>query len=163
MATLTVLKFNDPAGADRVLLALQGMQERQLIDIGDAAVVSRPEGRKKPITRQLHHTVGAGTLGGAFWGLLFGVIFYLPLLGLAVGAAMGALGGSLIDVGIDDDFISQVREKVTPGTSALFALTSREATDAVTEELKQYDFEIISTNLPEEQERKLREAFGEEP
>jgi hypothetical protein len=30
------------------------------------------------------------------------------------------------------------------------------------EDLKQYDFEIISTNLPAEQEQKLREAFGEE-
>ena len=28
MATLSVLKFNDPYGADRVLIALQGLQER---------------------------------------------------------------------------------------------------------------------------------------
>jgi len=28
--------------------------------------------------------------------------------------------------------------------------------------VKQYDFEIISTNLPEEQEQKLREAFAQE-
>ena len=46
MATLSVLKFNDPSGADRVLLALQGMQERQLINLEDAAVVTWPEGRK---------------------------------------------------------------------------------------------------------------------
>ena len=106
---------------------------------------------------------GAGTLGGAFWGFLFGLIFFVPLLGMAMGAAMGALGGSLADVGIDDDFIKQVRERVTPGTSALFALTSGAAVDRVVEELKPYDFEIISTNLPMEQEQKLREAFGEEP
>jgi len=56
-----------------------------------------------------------------------------------------------------------VRERVTPGTSALFALTSGATEDRVIEELKQYDFEIISTNLPSEQEQKLREAFGEEP
>ena len=36
------------------------------------------------------------------------------------------------------------------------------APDKVIDELKQYDFEIISTNLPEEQERKLREAFAQE-
>jgi hypothetical protein len=40
LATLSVLKFNDPSGADRVLLALQGMQERQLIRLEDAALVS---------------------------------------------------------------------------------------------------------------------------
>jgi uncharacterized membrane protein len=65
MATLSVLKFNDPYGADRVLLALQGLQEQQMINLEDAAVVSWPQGNKKPTTRQLHD--GSGALGGAFW------------------------------------------------------------------------------------------------
>src|SRR5918995_4945356 len=116
VATLSVLKFNDPGGADRVLLALQGMQERQLITLQDAAIVLWPEDRKKPQTRELHSTTGTGATWGALWGLLFGLIFFVPLLGMAVGAGMGAWGGSLSDVGIDDDFIKQVREKVTPGT-----------------------------------------------
>ena len=163
MATLSVLKFDDPDGADRVLIALQGLQERQMITLEDAAVVSWPQGNKKPKTRQLHSTTGAGASWGAFWGFLFGLIFFMPFLGAAVGAASGALGGSLGDVGIDDDFIRQVREKVGPGTSALFALTSgATAPDRVIEELKVYDFEIISTNLPEEQEKQLREAFAQD-
>ena len=163
MATLSVLKFNDPGGADRVLIALQGMQEREMITLQDAAVVTWPEGNKKPKTRQLHSTAGAGATWGAFWGFLFGLIFFMPFLGAAMGAGMGALSGSLADVGIDDDFVQQVREKVTEGTSALFALTSgATAPDKVVDELRQYDFEIISTNLPEEQEQKLREAFAQE-
>src|ERR671910_1803719 len=163
MATLSVLKFNDPGGADRVLIALEGLQERQMITLEDAAVVSWPQGNKKPITRQLHSTAGSGAGWGAFWGFLIGLIFFMPLLGAAMGAAGGALGGSLNDVGIDDDFIRQVREKVTPGTSALFALTSgATAPERVIDELRAYDFEIISTNLPEEQENKLREAFAQE-
>ena len=97
------------------------------------------------------------------WGFLFGLIFFMPFLGAAIGAGTGALSGSLADVGIDDDFIRQVREQVTPGTSALFALTSgATAPDRVVDELRQYDFEIISTNLPEEQENQLREAFAQE-
>jgi uncharacterized membrane protein len=163
MATLSVLKFNDPNGADRVLIALQGLQEREMINLQDAAVVSWPVGSKKPKTRELASMGGAGALGGAFWGFLLGLIFFVPFLGAAIGAGMGALTGSMADVGIDDDFIRQVREKVTPGTSALFALTSgATAPDRVIDELKQYDFEIISTNLPEEQEKQLREAFAQE-
>ncbi|HKH39634.1 MAG TPA: DUF1269 domain-containing protein [Rubrobacter sp.] len=163
MATLSVLKFNDPYGADRVLIALQGLQEREMITLEDAAVVSWPQGNKKPKTRQLHSTGGTGALGGAFWGFLFGLIFFVPFLGAAIGAGMGGLTGSLADVGIDDDFIRQVREKVTPGTSALFALTSgATAPDRVIDELKAYDFVIISTNLPQEQENQLREAFAQE-
>jgi uncharacterized membrane protein len=161
MATLSVLKFNDPYGAERVMVALQGMQERQMITLEDAAIVSWPQGNKKPTTHQLHSTSGAGALGGAFWGFLFGLIFFVPFLGAAIGAGMGALTGSMADVGISDDFIKQVREKVTEGTSALFALTSdATAPDKVIDELKHYDFEIISTNLPEEQEKQLREAFA---
>jgi uncharacterized membrane protein len=63
MATLSVLKFDDPYGADRVLLALQGLQERQMITLEDAAVLSWPQRTKKPTTRQLHSTSGAGALG----------------------------------------------------------------------------------------------------
>jgi uncharacterized membrane protein len=158
MATLSVLKFNDPYGAERVMVALQGMQERQLITLEDAAVVSWPQGNRKPKTRELHAGAGAGW--GAFWGFLFGMIFFVPFLGAAIGAGMGS---AMSDVGIDDDFIKEVRDKVTEGTSALFALTSgATAVDKVVDELKAYDFEIISTNLPEEQEQQLREAFAQE-
>src|SRR5215204_7469363 len=163
MATLSVLKFIDPNGADRMLIALQGLQEREMNTLEDAAVVSWPQGNKKPTTRELHSTAGGGATYGALWGFLFGLIFFMPFLGAAIGARTGALSGSLADVGIDDDFIRQVREKVTPGTSALFALTSgATAPDRVIDELRQYDFEIISTNLPEEQENQLREAFAQE-
>src|SRR3712207_731652 len=138
------------------------MQERQMINLEDAAVVRWPAGDKKPKTQQLHSTAGTGATFGAFWGFLFGLIFFVPFLGAAIGAGMGGMMGSLGDVGIDDDFIRQVREKVTPGTSALFALTSgATAVDKVVDELKAYDFEIISTNLPEEQEKQLREAFAQ--
>jgi uncharacterized membrane protein len=162
MATLSVLKFNDPYGADRVLVALQGMQEREMITLEDAATVSWPQGNKKPKTNQLHSMAGAGAGWGAFWGFLFGLIFFMPFLGAAIGASMGGMSGALADVGIDDDFIKEVREKVTEGTSALFALTSgATAPDKIIDELKAYDFEIISTNLPEEQEEQLREAFAQ--
>lgn len=52
MVTLSVLKFNDPYGADRVMVALQGMQERQMITLEDAAIVSWPQGNRKPKTHQ---------------------------------------------------------------------------------------------------------------
>ena len=103
-------------------------------------------------------------MSGAFWGMLFGLIFFVPLLGLAVGAASGALAGSLTDVGIDDSFIKEVRAKVTPGTSALFLMTSGTVQDKVAEELKglRGHVTILHTNLSTEQEEKLRETFAEQ-
>jgi uncharacterized membrane protein len=159
MATLTVVKFDDPAGAERVMAAIQDMHGRQLITLQDAAVVSWPKGKKKPLMPK--QGVGQMALGGAFWGFLFGLIFFAPFLGAAIAAGTTALlWSSLEDEGIDEEFIKRVSEKVTEGTSALFALTSEAKLDEVIEELKHYDdFEIISTDMPAEREKKLREAF----
>jgi uncharacterized membrane protein len=164
MATLTAWKFDSPQGAEQALTKLQGLQREQLIDVLDAATVTWPPDKKKPQTKQLHNTAGAGALGGAFWGLLFGLLFFIPLIGLAVGAGMGALMGSMTDVGIDDNFIKQVREKVTPGTSALFLYSANAVEDKVLERFKdeQPHMELIQSNLTTEQETKLREAFAEE-
>jgi uncharacterized membrane protein len=162
MATLTAWKFSTPEGADAALDKLEKLQIEQLIVVQDAAVVSWPEGRKKPKTRELHDTKKAGALGGGFWGLLFGLIFFVPILGLAIGAATGALFGSLADVGINDAFIDNVRQKVTPGTSALFLLSSDAVEDRVRDEFAGTQAELISTNLSAEQEARLREAFANE-
>jgi uncharacterized membrane protein len=161
MATLTVWKFGTADGAERALETLQRLQKEELIQVNDGAYVAWPEGKKKPKTSQLNNMTGAGALGGSFWGLLFGLIFFVPLLGLAVGAAMGALAGSMSDVGIDDEFIKQVREQVTPGTSALFVMTSNAVVDKVLDQFKDSGASLVSTNLSHEQEAKLREAFSE--
>ena len=88
------------------------------------------------------------------------MIFFVPILGMALGAAAGGLSGAFTDVGIDDDFIKQVREYVTEGTSALFLLSSDAVVDRVKEAVEGIDFEIVTTNLPKEEEDKLRETFA---
>jgi uncharacterized membrane protein len=162
MATLTVWKFDTPDGAERATETLADLQKQELIKVHDAAVVSWPQGKKKPKTRQLSGLAGAGALGGAFWGMLFGLLFFVPLLGMAVGAAMGALAGSMTDVGIDDDFISRVRDRVTPGTSALFVMTSDAVQDRVQAAFEGQRMELITTNLTADEEGRLREVFAED-
>jgi uncharacterized membrane protein len=68
----------------------------------------------------------------------------------------------MTDVGISNDFIDKVRNKVTPGTSALFLLTSDAVTDRVLEAMKKHEFELIATNLSGDEEAKLRHAFEDE-
>ena len=162
MATLTALKFETADGAKQMLGKIESLQKMQLIKLQDAAIVTWPDGKKGPKTKQLVNLAGLGALDGAFWGMLFGLLFFAPWLGLAVGAAMGALGGKMADYGIDNDFIKQVREQVTEGTSALFLLTSDAVTDKVREELKGEKFELIASNLTKEQEEELMATFSAE-
>ncbi|ROS44748.1 DUF1269 domain-containing protein [Amycolatopsis thermoflava] len=161
MGTLSVWRFESPQGAENALGLLTRLQKEQLIRIQDAAYVSWPEGRKRPKTKELGKLTGAGALGGSFWGFLFGLIFFIPLLGMAVGAAMGALAGSMRHGGIDEDFIREVQRQVTPGTSALFVVTSEVVADRVLEPFKETGATLITTNLSAEQETRLREAFAE--
>ena len=159
MATLTVWKFDDPDTAASVRERLLTLQSRQSITVHDAVVVSWPDGNKQPRTHQLTSTTGAATAGGAFWGLLLGAIFFVPLFGMAFGAAMGAVNGSLGDFGIADDFVDDVRERVTPGTSALFLLSSDAIRDQIRAELGDVAGELIATSLGVDDESALRELF----
>ena len=162
MATLTVFKFDNPDGAAQFLEKVKSLQKQQLIQLQDAAVVTWPEGKKGPKTKQMVNLAGMGALDGAFWGMLFGLIFFVPWFGMAVGAAFGALGGKMADYGIDDDFIESVREQVTEGTSAVFLLTDKAVRDKVADELKGEQFELIASNLTKEQEDDLMAAFSAE-
>ena len=162
-STLTVWRFESADGAHGAVQALEEMQRGNLLTVVDYATVSWEQGKKKPTTKQTSPTTATGALSGAFWGMLFGLIFFVPLLGAAVGAAAGAVAGSLADVGIDDGFIKKVRAKVTPGTSALFLMTSGTVLDRVTAGFTaQGPSELICTNLSEEQESALRRVFANE-
>jgi uncharacterized membrane protein len=162
MAALTVWKFPTTSGADQALGTLGKLEDQALIQVHDAAVVSWEPGQHKPRTRELHSRTKIGALGGGFWGLLFGLIFFIPILGLAIGAATGALFGSISDAGISESFIKKVRDKVKPGTSALFLLSSDAVFDKVQAEFDGTEAELIQTNLTQEQDARLRAAFGNE-
>ena len=162
MASLLVMKFAEAGGAEKALATLVDLSKQHLVELSDAAIVFWPEGKKRPKTRQAVNLTAAGALSGGFWGMLFGFIFFMPFLGAAVGAAMGALSGSMADIGINDDFINDCRDKITEGTSALFVLADTSAADRVVDALKEHQPEIISTNLSKEQEDQLKQAFAEE-
>ena len=162
MATLTVIKFATPEGADQAVGVLNDLQKQNLITMIDSAVVTWPQGARKPKTKQNTHPAAIGALGGAFWGMLFGLIFFVPFLGAAIGAGLGALTGAMADVGINDDFIKQSRDKVTEGTSAVFLLTQNAVVDRVAEAFTSLPpYELIASNLSAEEEAKLKDVFAD--
>ena len=120
MDTISVWRFGDVSGAEQVLGRLDG--------IDDAALVWWPADRRMPSTRHL----GSSDL---WWGVLLGMVFFVPLAGPSLGAAAGAVAGGLADFGLGDDFILQVREAVTPGTSAVFVVCDRVTAERLGAEL----------------------------
>ncbi len=123
-------------------------------------MVTWEPGKKKPKTKQLYNLAGIGALDGAFWGMLFGIIFLMPWLGMLVGAAVGGLTGKMADVGIDDTFITNVRENVTEGTSALFLLSTDAVMDKLAPQLAEINATVIATNLSADAEAELQAMFS---
>jgi uncharacterized membrane protein len=162
MTTITGYSFDTADGAEKMVDLVQDLSRQKLITLEDAAIITWPEGKKKPKTKHLGDLTGEGALGGAFWGMLFGLIFFVPFFGMAVGAAMGALAGHYSNYGIDKDFIKQAQDKVTEGTSALFLMTSQAVQDKVTDAIKKsgLKFDLFYTNLSDEQEKQLKADFA---
>ena len=69
----------------------------------------------------------AGAASGSFWGMLIGLLFLNPLVGLAVRAGTRAASGELNDIGINDQFLNELGETLPKGSAAL-ALLVREGT-----------------------------------
>ncbi len=159
MSDLIVVAFDNPTGAEKLRDKLIDLQKQHIIALDDAAVVVRKDDGKVKV-KQVTSLTGAGAVGGAFWGMLIGLLFWAPWLGLAIGAISGALAGHFSDVGVDDSFIKEVGETIEPGHSALFLLVREATPDKVLEQLKGTKAKIIQTSLSEEQEAKLREAFS---
>jgi len=159
MPTLVVIGYESEIKAEEVRLALLKLQREYLIDLGDAVVAVREQDGTVKL-RQLVNLTAAGAVGGGFWGTLIGVLFVNPLFGLAVGAAAGALSGALTDVGIDDKFLKQLAQTLTPGTAALCVLVRRSTPDKVLEEIKGFGGTVIKTSLSHDDEVKLQAALS---
>src|SRR5271165_988729 len=159
MSDLVFIAFDNEKQAEEVRDKVLEMQREYLIEVDDAVVVVRDQnGRVK--LNQLVHPVAAGALAGAFWGMLIGWLFLMPVAGAAVGAAGGALGGSLVDVGInDDDMKRQANEALKPETAGLFLLIRKMTTDKVLEDLKGVGGTVIRTSFDNAKEEALRQAL----
>jgi uncharacterized membrane protein len=151
---VTIWTFESTDGAERALRALEGLVGRRVIGVADAAVVAWADRDRRPRTYQARSVAGSAPLAGAFWGLLFGVAFLRPLAG-------GVEPAGLSRIGLTDEFLHRLRERIGPGTSALFLIEPTSDPDGVREALCVAD--VIEADLSAETAAALRRAFAELP
>lgn len=150
---LTVLTFLAPDDAAGALRVLEGDQRRRRVVIGDCAVVAWSAGARRPDAYQVGTADGAAALTGAFWGLLFGALFLAPLAGLT-GPIWPPDG--LARIGLPEQVLGQVRERLRPGTSALFVVG--DATGV--EKVRRLGPHALTTVLDDHEAAALQRAFG---
>jgi uncharacterized membrane protein len=155
MSDLIVIGYDDEYKAEEVRLALAKLQVEHLIEREDAAVVVK-NAKGKIQLKQAVNLTSAGAVSGGFWGMLIGILFFAPLFGAAVGAASGALAGALSDIGVDDNFMRELGETMTPGSSALFVLVRKVTPDKVLADVSKYGGKVLRTSLSKDEETQLQ-------
>ncbi|MCB1310564.1 MAG: DUF1269 domain-containing protein [Sedimentitalea sp.] len=167
MADLIAVTFDDQNTAFELRAEMAKLQKEYLLEMEDIVVVTRDDKGKVKLHQAVNLTA-AGAVGGSFWGMLIGMIFLNPLLGLAVGAGAGALSGSLTDIGINDKFMKELGASLPNGGSAVFTLIRRSTPDKVIARLEAFrgKGKILQTSLSKETEDGLRdflEHMNDEP
>ncbi len=160
MSNLVALVFNDETTAFEMRAELAKMQKEYLIEMEDAVVVTKDDQGKVKLHQATNLTM-AGAMGGSFWGMLMGLIFFNPLVGMAVGAGAGALSGKLADIGISDKMMKELAASFEPENSALFVLVRKATDDKVLERLKPFvgKGKVFKTSLSKDKEETLRAAL----
>ncbi|MEA2622986.1 MAG: hypothetical protein QOH61_1896 [Chloroflexota bacterium] len=160
MSTLLAIAYPDVETAEQVRGTLIEATKEHLVALEDAVVVEhRPDGKIK--LHQAMSPTGAGAAGGAVWGGRIGLIFLAPMVGMAIGAATGAAAGKVSDVGVDDNFLKQLGDKLEPGGAALIALGRSDAPEKLLERLRPFGGHVIQTSLDPEAEERVRAGLGE--
>ena len=157
MANLIAVTFDDTKTAFDLRAALAELQSEYLIEMEDIVVVTREENDKVKLHQPVSLTA-AGAAGGSFWGLLIGMVFLNPLLGVAVGAGAGALSGKLTDIGINDDFMKELGKGLPEGGAAVFVLVRKATADKVLDRLQAFrgKGKVLQTSLTKDSEEELR-------
>ena len=107
VSTLLVLAFVNESGAFAMIHPIQTLQRQQLINIADAAVVIRQIDKKVKV-KQANDLVGVGAFGGAFWGLMVGLLLYDPWRDTNLEAGIHAFGHQMPDCGLHTEFIKEI-------------------------------------------------------
>jgi uncharacterized membrane protein len=134
MATLTAWRFSGTEGADDAVLRLKRLDEQNMIDLQDVAVIRWPQYASAPMAHE-HAT----REGGAF----------------------SSIAKKLGNKNIESSLVDSVKGDMTPGTSALVLLSANATVDTVAKAFEGTSMELIRSDLSVHQEDQMRRAFGD--
>lgn len=154
---LIVIAFDHFDDARTAMAGLRALERQGQIRFEDTAIVERDPDGTAHVKNEVSGTTETATAIGAIVGGL--VTFVFPLAGIALGAALGAFVGRVLDRGVSDAFVDEVKGTLRPGRSALFLVVKSSNADATLAALREFRGDVIQTTLDSEAEAALRKAL----
>jgi len=161
-ADLWAFAFDGALRAQEALLAALRMVGRGHLTLEDAAIVTRMGGRVR-ISQTKDVSTGQGAMSGTWLGTLAGLFVGQPLIGAAIGAALGGLFGKLHDIGIDDDEMRSMGERLEDGEAALFLLVVDCHQVRALHEVSRFPARLLATTAGDEFAAEVRGRLATDP
>ena len=162
MSELIVIGYDDHDKATAAYNEVIAMQGDFVVELTGLAIVTVDEDGKSHVETP-QKIVGMSAASGALWGMLLGLLFFVPFAGLAIGGLMGALFGKLGKSGINQEVRSQVNALLEPGKAAVVVMASKITEDKFADRIKPFGGNLLKTSLSEEDEKELASELGETP
>ena len=155
MTELIVITFDREADAEAAYEKVRHLQDDLVIELAGLALVrAEPSGRTKVETPH-SGDLAAGAGRGALFGALLGLLFFIPVLGLAVGGALGALFAHLDRSPVNAEFRERVRAAVSAGRSAVVVYASKIDEERFEDGMRAFGGTTVRTTISDEEEDRL--------
>ncbi len=117
-----VAAFQDENTANAALNELKEAKKKGLIDIRDAAVLTKDAQGKLHIKDTKDWGFGKGAMAGGVVGVIAGLLAGPVGWGLLGGALIGGVAAKMADGGFDNKRLQQIGASLKPGSSAIVAV-----------------------------------------
>jgi uncharacterized membrane protein len=162
---LAAISFDDDLRAVEYMTAITRLARDGKLALHDAVFVVKDRDGKTHIRETKDLQPGKTALTAGLWSALFGLLLGGPvgmLIAGGVGAGAGAVTAKVVDVGVTDEFVAQLREMVQPGTTTVAVLAEAVDADAVVAELHRFEgARYVAGNLPLAGIHAVRDALGD--
>lgn len=159
MSELIIIGYDDHTVAERASQKVLELRRDFVLDLTGLAVVRVDADGKKHIDTP-GSIVGASASSGAIWGMIIGLLFLVPGLGLLFGGAWGALMGVATKSGINRSLRDRVDGLLTPGKAALVVMASKITEDKFSAAMAEFGGTVLKTSLSGEDEKALAEELA---
>jgi len=138
---------------------VDGMVESQLIKLTTMAIAQRDDKGKVHLSDTKTWDPKHSKRWGGFWGLLLGLAFAGPLIGIAAGVGLGALISRRRGKSKQQKFVQELADNLQPGDSAVFVSFELVDRPSVLDQLRKMGGLLITDELTDEEQQQMEAAL----
>lgn len=153
MSDLIVIGYESPQTAQQAYDQVQNLQRDFIVELRGLAIINVDEEGKTHVDTP-QRIIGASAVAGATFGLLIGLLFFVPGMVL-LGGTVGALIGKFNKMGIDKEFRERVGHLIEPGHAAVVIMAQKITQDKFATAMEPFGGTILQTSMSEEDEKEL--------